>query len=634
MPISGALPTNAAFLTDAQNSQRHRFDTRNDCFWQDDSIALAGSDYARRCVDEEIVLFFDGTLIRHHELARSLGTAGNAALLDVLRAYCRWGVEFPRYLDGDFALALWDGRHHRLILARDAGGSRPLHYWVRGDQFRFASEARGLLAHGDIPLVANQRRIAQRLSGIPETSGGTFFQDILSVPSGHTVVWERGRVSVRDFWRPSDISPLRLADPREYAEGLRSVLEDAVRERIGGFSTVGSHLSGGLDSSSVTATAAKILRDRGGRVSAFTAVPAIPMDDTRAPGGFCDESAHAAETTALYPNIDHVQIRIVSGGLLENLDRMSSAAESPQFSAGNSWWIHAICADAAARGIRTVLTGARGNFTISWNGRLALSGLIANGRIAEAARLARAMRKNGSAWRSVVNTGIQPLLPSSIRRILNDARGGDVSEEEIGWRREFVIAAGLDLEEGLNRMESLDSRSLRVVCIRRADPGGNTAALLRLTGVEQMDPTADRRVMEFCLSVPEEHYCANGRGRSLIRDAMREMLPPKVLEERRRGRQSADVVFHLTQEKAEIEAELKRLMKVDLAVRCLNLPMLESLVQSWPSPPYGRGEHMTHGSPLMRAISMGRFIRRLEEGTLFKDQFAEGTRFALSTTRV
>ena len=137
-----------------------------------------------------------------------------------------------------------------------------------------------------------------------------------------------------------------------------------------------------------------------------------------------------------------------------------------------------------------------------------------------------------------------------------------------------------------------------------------------------MDPTVDRRVVEFCLSVPEEHYCANGRRRSLIKGAMSGLLPPKVLEERRRGRQSADILFHLTREKAEIEAELKRLKKVDLAVRCLDLPALELLVQAWPSPPYEE-EHMAQVSQLMRAISMGRFIRRLEEGTLFRNQRSE-----------
>jgi asparagine synthase (glutamine-hydrolysing) len=135
-------------------------------------------------------------------------------------------------------------------------------------------------------------------------------------------------------------------------------------------------------------------------------------------------------------------------------------------------------------------------------------------------------------------------------------------------------------------------------------------------------------VIEFCLSVPEEHYCANGRKRSLIKEAMSGLLPPKVLEERRIGRQSADLVFHLAREKEEIAAELRRLKEVDLAVQCLDLPALDALVHSWPAPPYGPQEHFNYGTRLMRAISMGRFIRRLEEGTLFHDQLPVGTRSA------
>jgi len=619
MPISGASPTGAAFLADARNAQRHRIETINDSFWQDDWIAIAGSDDAVRCIHENLVLFFDGRLLGRRELSARLGTSGDRPLLDIFQAYRRWGAEFPRHLHGDFALALWDAGNHRLVLARDAGGHRPLHYWVRGEQFRFASEARGLLANADIPLVANQHRIAQQLSRIPEMSGGTYFQGISSVPPGHTVVWERGRVTVRDFWQPCNVPQLRLRDPREYADGLRSVLEAAVRDRIEDFSAVGSHLSGGLDSSSVTATAARILQERGGHVSAYTAVPSAAVNDAGFPGYFCDESAHAAATVALYPNMKHVLIPNISGSLLHTLDRMSSGAERPQLTPGTLCWIQAICADAAGRGLPAMLTGAMGNFTISWDGRRALSTLIASGRIPEAVRLARARRKNGTAWSGLVKSALGPLLPSRIRRVLRGRGGEDNLQDEIGWRRDFVTRAGLDPREVLDCMESLDSRSLRIWCIRRADPGGIAAAIHRLTGVEEMDPTGDRRVVEFCLSVPEEHYCANGRRRSLIKDAMSGILPPKVLEERRRGRQSADILFHLTIEKAELEAELARLKKIDLAVRCLNLPALESVVQAWPSPPF-KEEHMARVSPLMRAISMGRFIRRLEEGTLFSDR--------------
>jgi len=271
-----------------------------------------------------------------------------------------------------------------------------------------------------------------------------------------------------------------------------------------------------------------------------------------------------------------------------------------------------------------MLTGASGNFTISYDGRRALSTLISSGRIPASIRLALGLRRNGSTWPSTVRLAARPLLPSRARRTLDWLRGARSLrvEDATGIRPEFAVSLGVAPQEALDCAEVLDGKSLRIWSIRRNDFGGHIAAFQRLTGVEQTDPTSDRRVMEFCLSVPEEHYRTNGRSRSLLKDAMSGRLPPKVLEERRIGRQSADLVFHLTREKAEIVAELQRLKKVDLAVRSLNLSALESLVQSWPSPPYGRAEHARYGTQLMRAISMGRFIRRLEEGTLFRDQLS------------
>ncbi|MEP6714446.1 MAG: asparagine synthase-related protein [Terriglobia bacterium] len=623
MPISGASPKHPGFLSDALRSQR-RCPEAVPSRWQDEFIALAGSDDVLTCIHNNLVLFFSGRLINNPELSEKLGEKQSHSPRNILQAYQCWGDDFPRYLLGDFALALWDSQNHRLVLARDAVGYRPLHYWVRGDKFRFASEARGLFAHGDLSPAADERKIGHWLTRIPEPSGATFFQGISSVPPGHTVVWERGRVTLRDFWRPSNIPLLRLSDPREYAEGLRSVLEQAVSDRVRPFAAVGSHLSGGLDSSSVTAVAAGILRERGGRLSAlsaFTAVPSVAIDDANFPGRFCDESSHAAATVALYPAIEHVLIPTTSGSVFESLDRMSSAAECPQLNPGNTCWIYAICAEAASRGIPVMLTGAGGNFTISYDGRRALSTLLSGGQMLASIRLARGLRRNGNTWPSIMQLAGRPHLSSRARRALDWLRGARSLkvEDATGVCPRFAASLGFTPQQALDSAETLDGRSLRIWSIRRNDFGGHISALQRLTGVEQTDPTTDRRVMDFCLSVPEEHYRANGRSRSLLRDAMSARLPPKVLNERRIGRQSADLVFHLTRDRAEIAAELQRLKKIDLAVRCLSLPLLESLVESWPAPPYGRADHMRYGTLLMRAVSMGRFIRRLEEGTLFND---------------
>ncbi len=565
----------------------------------------------------ELHLLLDGRLDNVPELAAGLGLLNPSSPDLLLHAYRRWGVEFPRRVLGDFAFALWDAPLQRLILGRDAAGCRPLHYWVRGEEFRFASEARGLFGFGDIPLVIDETKVAQWLTRTEE-SGATFFRGITSVPSGHTLSYEKGRVVLRDFWEPENLPLLRLADPREYAEGLRSVLEQAVAARLRSEAQVASHLSGGLDSSSVTATAARLQAQRGGKVVAFTAVPATPMDHGRFRGRFCDERHHAAATVAMHPNTEHVLVPNHASGILEPLDRMSDAAEYPQLNPGNCMWFHAIFMAAQARGLRVLLTGSSGNYSISYDGRRALSNLVGSGRFMAAGALSCALHRRGRAWRPLIGETVRPLLPSFTRRW---RRGPLVTmEQATGLRSEFALAHGISPAHAMHLAEDLDGRSLRIWCLRRFDFGRHVAAARRLAGIEMTDPTTDRRVMDYCLSVPEEHFIRDGMPRSLIRDAMAGRLPAMVLNETRHGRQSADVLLHLAGEKAAIAAEIERISRCDLAARCLDLPSMRKLFAELPTGAYGAKEYHHYGVGFMRALSMGRFLRRAEEGALFKTE--------------
>src|SRR5205823_1704964 len=122
---------------------------------------------------DELSLLLDGRIDNYAEMASALGFENARDPAVLLQAYRHWRDDFPKHVLGDFALALWDGRDRRLLLARDAAGYRPLHYWSRGNEFRFASEARGLLAYGDIPTAVDERRVGHWLTRIPEHAGAT-----------------------------------------------------------------------------------------------------------------------------------------------------------------------------------------------------------------------------------------------------------------------------------------------------------------------------------------------------------------------------------------------------------------------------------------------------------------------------
>jgi asparagine synthase (glutamine-hydrolysing) len=556
----------------------------------------------------------DGRIFNAPALATTLGIEPGDERLLLLDAYRKWGVEFPKYLEGEFAFALWDSRARRLLLGRDASGCRPLFYTLRGGNIRIARDVRSLLELPGARMTPNEAHIAHWLELIPAPGNSTFFEDILRLPPGHTLLFERGRAVLSAFCQPENLPLLRLRDSREYADGLREVLKQSVADRLRQPGAAGSQLSGGLDSSSVTALAAGLLKAEGRRLFAFTAVPEF---DVNVPGRFSDEGPNAAAVAACYPNVDHIRVRHGSHPVFSMIDRFSSAQQEPIFNPGNYNWLYEICRQAGQRGVETLQTGAFGNMTISYDGALALPDLARQGRLWDAARLAWDLHRQGTRrWRGVANLLLRPLLPGWARRAADYVRDGySRSTTHSLIRREFAESHGLDAL-AVDPLAYGDSRSVRLMFLRRADSGPSVDAFRQLSGVSMTDATADKRVLEYCLSVPVEYYCENGMPRSLIRNAMAGVLPEQVRTERRKGVQAADFGEHFRAERQEALDEMARLRTVDLAARALDLAEMERMLSLPESEVNELSLRAFYWPKLLRGLSLGRFLRRMEEGTL------------------
>jgi asparagine synthase (glutamine-hydrolysing) len=474
-------------------------------------------------------------------------------------------------------------------------------------------------------MRVEEEKLAEWLVTVRERSNRTFFKSIFVVPSGHTLVFERGRVTLCDFWQPEKLPLLRFSGPRrraeqEYAEGLRAVLNQAIRDRLSEYQDcAGSHLSGGLDSSSVSALAAAQLASGGRALTSFTAVSVVPINMSILPGTYNDEGPYAAAVASMYPNIRHVLIPNNASLLFPVMDTMAAALSHPVFNPGNSIWMQAILHEAKARGLRMIMTGEMGNMTISWKGDYAVSGLICQGRWIAALGLARQIQRHGRSFSSIFKQSLAQLLPPSLFKLALRVRGKSprVSGYYTGLRTGFAEQFGISRQEKFLKFRITDGRQARILGVRRGDHGMHVSSIRRVCGIEYNDPTSDKRVMEFCFSVPEEFYCMGGDTRSLIRAAMAGLLPDLVLNERRGGLQSADFIYHLAAEKNEIAAELERMRQSDLISRAMDLPSLQQLVDDWPADPSGIENSPDYGIRLSRAVSFGRFVRRIEDGTLF-----------------
>ena len=202
----------------------------------------------------------------------------------ILLAYERWGAECVKRLLGDFAFAIWDGRERRLFCARDPFGCMPFVYHYDGKRFIFASDIKGVLARMESPRL-NEPMIAAylQMSTCHAEKRLTFFEEVVKLPPAHTLTLTAAGVQLSRHWSPEDAPEVRLATDADYAEQLRVLFEDSVGCRLRSAFPVGSHLSGGLDSSIVSIVASRALRGREATTrSVFVVAPAGTRQDFRA----------------------------------------------------------------------------------------------------------------------------------------------------------------------------------------------------------------------------------------------------------------------------------------------------------------------------------------------------------------
>ncbi len=179
----------------------------------------------------------------------------------VLEAFIQWGVKMVERLEGMFAIGIIDQQERKLFLFRDRVGKKPLYYYQSGNMFAFASEIKALLKHPEIQRnkQVNRRVIATllHLGYIPEPH--TIYKNIFKFPAGHWGVVE-GNMPLRTeaYWRITDhLTSTSPIDGQQAIDGLERILDEAVQKRLISDVPLGAFLSGGTDSSLITALASR-----------------------------------------------------------------------------------------------------------------------------------------------------------------------------------------------------------------------------------------------------------------------------------------------------------------------------------------------------------------------------------------
>lgn len=488
---------------------------------------------------------YNGEIFNHLELRAMLEARGRRfrSTSDtevVLQLYEEFGADFVSYLNGDFALAIWDEPRRRLVLARDRMGVRPLYHARIGSTFFFASEVKALLTVPGIEAEFDPVALDQIFTLWTPIAPRTIFRGVSELPPGHLMLVENGEARSRRYWElsfPEEATKPAARGEHELAEALRDLLEDATRIRLRADVEVGSFLSGGLDSSTISALAAR-------HAPAGLRTFAVTFDDPE-----FDESAHQAVMAAAL-GTEHDSIRCGAGDVASAFPAIVRHAEQPVLRTASAP-LFRLSGLVRENGLKVVLTGEGADE------------IFAGYDIFREARIRRfCARQPASTFRPHLFRRIYPYL-SSLKQQTPEylaaffATGTDAPDDPLfshrprmrattgakiffsaelratlgGYDAAEELAAQLPKAFGrwhpLHQAQYLETRFLLPGYILSSQ--GDRMAMAH--GVETRFPFLDHRLVEFAARIPPELKLRGLREKHILKAAAGDLLP-KVIRER------------------------------------------------------------------------------------------------------
>jgi len=208
----------------------------------------------------DLIITYNGELYNFKEIKEDLISKGYKFKSDtdtevVLYAYQEYGKHCVKKFNGIFALAIWDNKKKKLFLARDHLGVKPLYYYFKEGKFLFASEIKCILISNEIKAQINKTVFSEIIACAYPISGGSLFADIYELKPGHTLILSDNKISEECYWNPA---VEEIDKPIEYfIKKVRNLLENSVKMQLVSDVPLGVFLSGGIDSSLITAMASK-----------------------------------------------------------------------------------------------------------------------------------------------------------------------------------------------------------------------------------------------------------------------------------------------------------------------------------------------------------------------------------------
>jgi asparagine synthase (glutamine-hydrolysing) len=479
--------------------------------------------------DGTVVAVQNGEIYNYRELRHDLERSGHRFRSHgdtevLVHLYEEHGTAFAQRLRGMFAIAIWDARRQRLVLARDRFGIKPLAYREDDGTLEFASDLRAL-PRGEVDLDALEAFLAFNVVPAPLT----IFRDTRKLRAGHLLIWEAGATRIERFARPAPVaaSEVRDGDEAELVEELRARLRDSVRAHLVSDVPVGVLLSGGVDSSALAALAAE-----------ESAEPLRTFSIGFEERSF-DELGEARLVAERYGTLHRELVLRPDAALL--LPALADAFDEPF--ADSSALPTYLVSRLAAEDVKVALSGEGGDEL--FGGYYTYSADLLAPRVAPLARLVRPLVE---------------LLPTSTAKASFDYKAKrfvraahlPALERHHAWKEIFTVEARAELTtgrsafdpiyllrqrfgetEGAELLARLQDVDLGVYLVDDLLVKTDRASMAH--SLEARVPFLDTVVTNLALALPTRHKVRGLRKKVLLRKAVEPLLPHAVVAGKKRG---------------------------------------------------------------------------------------------------
>ena len=509
------LETGESVLENMLLSMKHRGpDSAASHMWRDGALLQVSNTEQRTepfsldWCGEQYTIILDGSIFNRNEVYSLLARSGCAPVGKTdseffLRAYLCWGDEFLEHINGVFALAIVQERSGRMLIARDRMGVRPLFYAQREKGFLFASEMKTILSHPAVAAELDAQGAAELLLlGPGRSPGNGVFKDIFELEPSHLAIFEGGNLRLRLYWKLRDRIHTDSFD--KTAEQVRHLVIDSIRRQLPQTQLFGAMLSGGLDSSIISALCARELETRGEILNTYS-LDYLNQEKYFVPGLF-------------QPNMDTEYIRMMvdamdcnhhwtvlePGQLIDGIVDATIARDLPGMADIDTSML-AFCRSIAPHS-KIVFSGECadeifGGYPWYRNPEL---------RHYDGFPWAQSLEERSSFMQEWIVQSID--ATDYVReRYLQTLRQADILPENDPRERRMKELTYLNLTWFMQTL------------LERGDRMGSAA------GIELRVPFCDFRIAEYLYAVPWHYKDYKGREKGLLRKAMEGILPDSVL---------------------------------------------------------------------------------------------------------